>query len=899
MGKVRQSREERLQKKRIAERKRKARLKNNPEEHEKLKEEDRNRYHKKKAEKKILSIPQLPSQKRKIVRERNRINSMRYRERKKNTARITDNEELIDIVNDNIDTVVQDPLAETSTSIQIQLRSSSSKSKLSIDNPKNTSNHVSRSLQRVGVTRRQTERTNSSLNLSDLSIIKKSTQSDLLHDEISVNDSPQQTLVSSSPKLTTLSAIKVNTTPVTRSSRLGDRMSRRLFRHSSHSSSSVCLSPSSEKSVTSISTTKSKIQISEKSQGMAHVRKFKYKMGKEMNILHKRIAELTQLNEKYRKQMFRLKKYININTSSKSGTDSDTSCNIAERKKKIPINNLKNSINKKQLEEDIHNFYIDDDNSRMCPGKKEYITRGKVRKQKRYLSESILNLHKKFKKMHPNYIVSYSHFWKLKPFWVVIPNMRIRDTCMCVKHDNMQLIISSLKRNNIITENSSRDVLNSMCCNAMDPKCLNRDCGVCINRQLHYHEFNNGNEISYWSWKALKKPYVKNGQTKFATQTSKVKNCAAPKDIINELEKMLPLFLKHCAIIVSQSAHMKKIKHHLRANETVVHCDFSENYGLKYSNEIQAIHFGGSRQQITLHTVVIYYFANGNLQTQALCTMSSCLRHDAISIWEHLMPVLRFIEDNCSEVDTIHFLSDSPSGQYRNCKMFYVISKLHWHFPSLRLVTWNYSESGHGKGAPDGVGGVLKRTADQIVARGRDIADLETLFSVLKSNVPGVICEVIDESGIQQKDMLVPTLRSFKGTMRVHQAVWDANDKYTVALRSVSCTSGECAATSIRCYHGKHVGFFCIDPPPPDLEPILMQPTITLNDPPVCKEISLPAENKINKGQSNVSDNLVLDSDDSFWVKMPTDEMIITPSTSAMNKKSFLDIWDSDDENIF
>lgn len=43
-------------------------------------------------------------------------------------------------------------------------------------------------------------------------------------------------------------------------------------------------------------------------------------------------------------------------------------------------------------------------------------------------------------------------------------------------------------------------------------------------------------------------------------------------------------------------------------------------------------------------------------------------------------------------------------------------------------LTWNYSESGHGKGAPDGVGGTLKRTADQLIAEGKDLATFQDLF---------------------------------------------------------------------------------------------------------------------------------------------------------------------------
>lgn len=31
-------------------------------------------------------------------------------------------------------------------------------------------------------------------------------------------------------------------------------------------------------------------------------------------------------------------------------------------------------------------------------------------------------------------------------------------------------------------------------------------------------------------------------------------------------------------------------------------------------------------------------------------------------------------------------------------------------------ITWNFFEASHGKGAPDGVGGALKKLADRIVA---------------------------------------------------------------------------------------------------------------------------------------------------------------------------------------
>ncbi|CAF4889129.1 unnamed protein product [Pieris macdunnoughi] len=59
--------------------------------------------------------------------------------------------------------------------------------------------------------------------------------------------------------------------------------------------------------------------------------------------------------------------------------------------------------------------------------------------------------------------------------------------------------------------------------------------------------------------------------------------------------------------------------------------------------------------------------------------------------------------------------------------MFYILaSRLQQKVLNLKEFTLNYSESGHGKGAPDGIGATCKRTADAVVATGSDIDSLES-----------------------------------------------------------------------------------------------------------------------------------------------------------------------------
>jgi hypothetical protein len=109
----------------------------------------------------------------------------------------------------------------------------------------------------------------------------------------------------------------------------------------------------------------------------------------------------------------------------------------------------------------------------------------------------------------------------------------------------------------------------------------------------------------------------------------------------------------------------------------------------------------------------------------AFATLSSSFRHDPCAIWAYLRPVLQWLCDEVPDVEIVYFISDSPATQYRSKSNFYLFSKLIFEYcpKTLRAATWNYLEAGHGKGAADGVGGVLKRSADRIVSHGKDLPD--------------------------------------------------------------------------------------------------------------------------------------------------------------------------------
>lgn len=142
--------------------------------------------------------------------------------------------------------------------------------------------------------------------------------------------------------------------------------------------------------------------------------------------------------------------------------------------------------------------------------------------------------------------------------------------------------------------------------------------------------------------------------------------------LITEMIDTLPKFLQHKHSWYHQSKTMSNLRKQLQDGEVLIHMDFSENYMCKYNQEIQSVHFGASRQQITLHTVVTYHKSatTGNITAKSFCSLSESLRHDACAVFAHLKGILSRLV--ITLIKYLHILTDSPSTQYRNKKMFYL-----------------------------------------------------------------------------------------------------------------------------------------------------------------------------------------------------------------------------------
>nr|CAI5856878.1 unnamed protein product [Callosobruchus analis] len=281
-------------------------------------------------------------------------------------------------------------------------------------------------------------------------------------------------------------------------------------------------------------------------------------------------------------------------------------------------------------------------------------------------------------------------FCRLRPFRVVKPSDR--DTCLCIIHSTFDMKLHALHEGKVIPYNNYQKLLADLCCDRYNVDCLARSCLLCSTKVPQDKEFDDSKVIKFKMWVAERQE-IQDLRTKRPRKVH-------PRQLTIQLHEDLEKLFAHERNIVHQYKAIKDLKQNLQEENVLMHMDFSENYCTKYAEEIQAFHFGGSRRQLSLHTVIAY------------------LKNSKHSY--------------CTEV------------------------------PDVEQFTWNYTESGHGKGAPDWCWATCKRTADLVVNSGVDINNIEEFVQSVQKRYPSIICIAIDDQEIQAMTEIVSTGLAFR-----------------------------------------------------------------------------------------------------------------------------------------
>ncbi len=329
-----------------------------------------------------------------------------------------------------------------------------------------------------------------------------------------------------------------------------------------------------------------------------------------------------------------------------------------------------------RLQGSVKKFYLREDNSRMTTGLKQTVTKGKVKKQKQLLNDSMKNLHFKYLAENVTHHMSYQVFCQLKPFWVKHPTATDRDTCQCKTHENPQFMADKLKSLGLLESSKLEDAVTQITCSTSSLACMYRFCTACKEKHVPFTT-STGTEgdncqVQWKSWRNIKeKRTIALGGGKTEDREVRVTKKVLVNGTIDNLKQLfhsqLQIFSKHMFNIKHQYTVYRHYKQTMGANECLIHIDFAENYVGKSPGEVQSTHYGASQHQITLHTGV--YYIGGDENPHAFCSVSDSLHHGPAAIWTHLKPVLDDIQ-NDHAINIVHFLVMGPLSNIGRREIF-------------------------------------------------------------------------------------------------------------------------------------------------------------------------------------------------------------------------------------
>ena len=461
-----------------------------------------------------------------------------------------------------------------------------------------------------------------------------------------------------------------------------------------------------------------------------------------------------------------------------------------------PIRLPKRAVDKNLIAQ-VKSFYVREDISRPTAGKKETITRRKVKKQKHFLLEPTSRTYKTFRAENPELVISLATFRRLRPFWVVRPSIQDRDTCRCQTCDNLTFMHDRLKELNILDEQSPRMLFGKICCSTTSKDCMYRECQKCCKQKAVDTDFSaktaNKRTVSdvtwWWQWRSVSEMVG----DKAVKKTKKIRVQGTVSELVALYNTTMQRYSKHCYNISHQSKICKMKRENLARNELWIHIDFAENWSTKSLREVQAAHFGGSHSQLSLHTCVAY--SGSFRQPRSVCTISDNTDHGPVAIWNHLTPVLSDFKSEFPDLDSLHVMSDGPVTQYRGRSNLHLLANVPYDL-GFREICWNFSEASHGKGVADGVGAAVKRLCDNMVLSGLDLTNASSVCSAIKDLSKTKIYEIPSDfngAGICLPDKHIPFV---SGIMKVHQVT--SHTRGTIFTRDVSCY---CSNGNCQCFH--------------------------------------------------------------------------------------------------
>lgn len=459
-----------------------------------------------------------------------------------------------------------------------------------------------------------------------------------------------------------------------------------------------------------------------------------------------------QIKDKYKMSSSASEKFLLMTLAPKSWGRNKLASefNASERQARKVIHLVKGSgiltsaISKKghvlsaDVENVVLNFYNDDENSRLLPGKKDFVS---VKKedgsrehvQKRLILCNLSELFYKFQEQFPSIKIGLSKFAQIRPRNCVLAGASgTHNVCVCVHHENVHLMLDAINIEKLTCQSnhpivSHRDAIKMVVCEEPTSECFLDHCSSCPGSDslqsllVSVLDGNGIDRVEYQIWQ----------QTDRSTLRTEVLDS---EDFVEDLCNRILKLKMHSFIAKQQSAHLKFLKDNIQKDEVfLILFDFAENYGFIAQNAAQSFHWNNN--QATIFTTGIYYRTEKDLKFKGAAIISDSLNHDTVAVYEYQNIIIKFLKEHYSPKKIIYF-TDGASQHFKNKHNF--MNLLHHKKDFGIEAEWHFHATAHGKGPCDGIGGNLKRLAARASLQAsskNQILTPNTLYQWAKSNL--------------------------------------------------------------------------------------------------------------------------------------------------------------------
>ena len=201
--------------------------------------------------------------------------------------------------------------------------------------------------------------------------------------------------------------------------------------------------------------------------------------------------------------------------------------------------------------------------------------------------------------------------------------------------------------------------------------------------------------VSFIQWKKIENPIKLKSGKKANKVTRKVAITLPWKQFIERYLKEIDILKDHLHRVHMQYKKFKEAREEVAESDgdvAAMQIDWSENARIRQAKEAKGAYY--YEDHVAIHCIRSMRSDGDN----SYISISDSTCHNGEAVWASIRPM--FVEYVEEGVTHIYVISDSPTSQYRNKKIFYLVKQFCDQNPGVKAMKMDLSGSWAWKGSP-------------------------------------------------------------------------------------------------------------------------------------------------------------------------------------------------------